>query len=297
MVSSTRRSFGRRKPSPRPGLFLFATLVTAGALAFCIYLVSTSLPYLAASPTADPRFGALNACLMRALPENRLGFALSPDGNRGATYGEGKLVLCTDAQPRTLDIPGVRNAAFDFSGALWFATEPSDSAGAGLWHLVANAPKPVRVGELAPLTLAGHAQGVVALEASGRLVSLNSEDAVTGHAQLPGPVTGDVVLTSDVEGRRIGLVAGSGVFTFNAADLKPLRAEAPCQAEFLWWSTQPGQAIVSCAPQASWALTLQVETGERDTAPARPRIRSVLAQRANVYVQACEHLPCSAPNP
>ncbi len=285
-------------------MVLAASLLTAGALGLVVYATSTSLPYLASSPTTDPSFGRLNACLTAALPSERLGFAVSPDARRAAAFGRGKLVLCEeqDGHPasRTLDLFGVRDAAFDFHGALWLATEPtgpdaSGGHGAALWWVAQG--EPVRIGDLSPIALAGHADGVVALEQTGRLVSLASPSEVTGHALLPSPPTEEVHLSTDASGTRVALVAGKGVFAYRAKDLLPLRAEGPCEAEYLWWSTEPAKAVVSCAPGASWALTLDVASGEREAAPARARIRSTLAPKARLYVQACEHLPCSAPAP
>ncbi len=292
-------------------MVLAASLLTAGALALVVYLASTSLPYLVTAPTTDPGFGKLNACLLQALPVGRLGYAVSPDGQHAAAFAGNTLVVC-ETQPsgeptaRTLPLSGARDAAYDFTNTLWVATEPMEPAAdagaspppaAGLWRIARNETHPVRVGDVAPISLAGHAQGVVVLEASGRLFSLSGADEVTGHAALPGPPTGDVQLTVDVEGERVALIAGRGVFAYRALDLRPLRAEGPCEAEYLWWSTEPGKAIVACGPKESWALTLQVDTGEREAAPPRTRVRSTLAQRAKRYVQSCEQLPCSAPAP
>jgi hypothetical protein len=92
-------------------------------------------------------------------------------------------------------------------------------------------------------------------------------------------------------------VAGGGLFAFRAGNLAPVRAEAPCDAEFLWWHTRGTGALISCGPHESFALTLDVASGEREASPAKSRHRSALVPGRGVYVQSCEQLPCTAPPP
>ncbi|MBS1149535.1 MAG: hypothetical protein H6Q89_1233, partial [Myxococcaceae bacterium] len=67
--------------------------------------------------------------------------------------------------------------------------------------------------------------------------------------------------------------------------------------EFLWWRKEGHQALVACGPDAEWALELDVNTGERETAPKLQRTWSQLVPGRELYVQECEHLPCTASSP
>jgi hypothetical protein len=70
----------RRKPQVVLASLLL-TVALAVALGFIIYLSVTSLPYLAVSPSTDPAFGSLNACVLGSLRE-RTGWSISRDGQR-----------------------------------------------------------------------------------------------------------------------------------------------------------------------------------------------------------------------
>lgn len=269
-----------------------------------LYAASTSLPYLASSPTADPRFGELNRCLIDSLQEPKVGFAASADGRGACSYGAGALAVCwlekgdggERAAGRRFQLPGVTAAAFDFAGALWLATGREAEREGGLWRL--HGGEPARIGDIAPIALSGHSHGVAALDVAGRLLSLSGAGDAMGFAQLPSAPVGGAQLASNSEGTLLSVVAGTGLFLFRAQDLRLLRAEGPCQVEYLWWSAvEASRALVSCAPRGSWALLLQVESGEKEAAPRRQRTESALLPKAGIYVHACEGLPCSAPEP
>ncbi len=289
----------------RPGLLtLGVSLVTAATLGVVVYLASTSLPFMAASPTTDPVFGELNQCLLEAVPGPRVGFAVSSDGARAVAYGGAGLALCardaavdagTRASPRRFDVPGVTGAAFDFDDNLWVSTERERKGDPQLWRL--GGARPERVGDFAPIALAGHARGVVALDATGRLVSLSPTGAALGAANLPSAPNLGAQLAVNADGSLVAVVAGTGLFVFRAGDLSAVLAEGPCEVEFLWWLPDPTRAVVACGPKASWALELQVGSTQRETAPAKDRIQAALVPRLGRYVQPCEHLPCSAPAP
>jgi hypothetical protein len=276
---------------------LLVPAVLAALVAAVVHLVSTSLPYFATSPTVDPQFGAQNHCLARALPEARAGFAVSPDGRWAASFSGTQLVLCErggDGAAR-VHLRGVRQLAFDFQGMLWVVASERGDRPWGYRVPPGGAPEPV--GELDALALVGHARGVAALEASGRLVSLGGPGHVLATAQLAGLPEGDAQLAIDATGEVASVVSGGAVWFFRTADLRLLRAEVPCHAEFLWWLPGGTQALIACGPKDSYALTLEPLTGARELAPKGPRARAALVPELGAYVQGCEGLPCSAPPP
>ena len=59
------------------------------------------------------------------------------------------------------------------------------------------------------------------------------------------------------------VVVGGGVVAYEARTLTPLRAEAPCQVEALWWLDSPERVLLACGPGQGPALTLNLRTGER----------------------------------
>ncbi len=274
----------------RSASFLVVSFVAAAALVFIVYAASTLVPYVMASPGADPTFGALNGCLLQALPQGRVGFAVSPDARIAASWSGTELALCTEADGgpsvRAVRKRGISAAAFDFSGALWVATDD------GLYRLDASEE---RVGDVAAVALVGHALGVVALDGAGKLYSLARTGAALGFASLPAAPSGGATLAANADGTLVSVVAGSGVFVFRAADLSLVRAESPCAVDFLWWTSQPSRALVAC--RGGWAIALQVESGGKEEAPARERLRSELVPERGVYVHGCDGLPCTAPPP
>src|SRR5688500_6880346 len=135
---------------------LAASLATAAALAVMLYLATTTLPYLATSPTTAPSLGELTQCLPAAIAEARGGFAVAADGRAAATFGGKAFVVCEaaassdggrpQARARVFPVEGVATAAFDFEGALWFATGRRGEAAPALWR-IAPGGEPERVGE------------------------------------------------------------------------------------------------------------------------------------------------------
>lgn len=277
--------------------------MAAVALSLLVYFVSTSVAWFISSPSSDRVFGNLNQCLASALPSTRAGFAVSPDGRRAASFDGNELVSCeqganADTAPtaRTFALSGVTQLAWDDQGTLWAATARRGTHASALWRISPDG-QPTKVGDVAPVALAGHATGVVALDARGKLVSLSADGEALGFAELPGAAPADAQLSVDASGQVAALVADGGVWMFDVRDLHRLRAEAPCDVEYLWWLPQPSTALVSCGPHASWAMVLHPLTGEQEAAPRKVRQRSVLVPRLGVYVHGCDGLPCETEPP
>ena len=273
------------------------TFLLASALAVVlggvVYLVTFAVPLLSVGPQTDAHFGLLNACLFRALPQDRVGFAVAPDGRTALSFSAERAALCTEAEDggtalRSLELGGITSAAFDFQGTLWLATRPSQGRSTGLWKVQAGAPQPL--GELAPL-------GVVALDGAGKLSALAPDGQTLGLAELPSPPGNDAQLSVSADGERVAVVARSALFVFDTQKLKAVRAEGPCDVRDAWWARGGHRMILSCGPEGDFALYLDVDTGEREAASAMRRVRSTLVSRPGLYAQACEQLPCSAPAP
>jgi hypothetical protein len=287
----------------RPPRFttLAVSLVLAAGLALTVYLVTTSIPFLAQSPTTDPVFGAHNACLLQALPQSRAGFAVAVDGSAVAAWSGEKLVVCGRVGEghgvvRELVVAGVMTAAYDFLGTLWWATGRRPEGGPVLWRWEKAAQKPTEVGEVFPVALAGHASGVVALDGAGKLLSVSSRGEVTAFAELAGRAPESSVLTVNSDGTLVMLASEPGIFIFEAQTLRPLLQEAPCDVQTAWWSArQVSTVLVACLPR--WALTLDVRTGQKETAAERARTPSILVPQLDAYVQPCNALPCRASPP
>jgi hypothetical protein len=281
----------RRPTSPLPTLALSVGL--AVLVGTSIYLAVTSLPFLATSPTADPTFGALNQCLLDGAPQ-RVGFAVGRDARRAAAWTTDRLVACrAGAAPTTWRLPGVTVGAWDARDRLWVAARGADAGASGLFLASADALSPR--GELSPQALVGTAAGVVALEPSGRLVSLDDEGRVLGVRDL-GWAAG-ATLSSSGDGRRVAVVGGGGLVALDAVTLEPLLAAAPCDVRRLWWLTGSHRALVACGADERWALALDVDTGHTEAAPERPRVDSALAGPEGPWVRACDVLPCTAEPP
>lgn len=262
------------------------SLITAAALGLLIAVATTSLPYLVSSPTTDPHFGALNHCLTGALQGPRLGWAVAPDASRAATFGARAVALCRKEGPPTVfSAPGVTAITFDGDGRLWVAT--------GEHLLRQEADQLVPMGDFAPVALAGHAAGVIALDAEGQLLSISPQGEVLGQARLPAMGA----LTVGPEGALAAVVVGGGVVAYEARTLTPLRAEAPCQVEGLWWLDTPERVLLACGPGQGPALTLDLKTGARAEAPHRLRTPARRLSGLLLYVQGCDGLPCTAPAP
>ena len=298
--SASRVPPARRAPSPRKLVAAFVlTAIAAAGLGLVLYFASTTIAWFATAPTTDARFGALNDCLMSHAPEGRAGFAVAQDGSSAATFTDSGIAVCSRAperaQGRFVRLAGVTRLAFDGGGNLWIATGGTRVADATLWRMGPITDAPERVAEEAAVALTGHGSGVIALDAAGRMVSFTSTGDSLGFAQaarLPEPR-----LTADASGELVALAGGGALSIYRAADLRPVLREAPCQVEYVWWTRQPGRALVACGPGGSWAMEIDAHTGARQEAPRRERTRSVLIPKLQAYVVPCEGLPCEAPLP
>ena len=283
-----------RQRLERPLLTLLLSVVIAASLGVVVYLVTATLPYLASSPTTDPNFGNQAQCLMTALPSERIGFCAF--GSQALAYSGNRLARCGERGPaEVLEVSGVTHASFDWTGAVWYSRRSEPDQPPELWRLAEGRRE--RIAQVAPVGLVGTAFGVVSLDASGRLVAIDSERAVLGTASLPAAPPAQVQLTVSADGQRVALVTSGGLFVYDARRLTPLLGEAPCAVEFLWWRTEGHRALLACGPEASWALELDVDTGAREAAPKRSRTPSVLVPQRGLYVQECEQLPCTATAP
>jgi hypothetical protein len=272
-----------RSPLPRSWAL---TLIVAAGLGLLVAVTTTSLPYLVSSPTADPHFGALNHCLTAALKGPRLGWAVAPDASRAATFGAHAVALCrAEGPPTVFPAPGASAITFDGDGRLWVATRER--------LLREEAGQLVPVGDLAPQALAGHASGVIALDAEGQLLSISPQGEVLGQATLPAPGK----LSVGPGGTLAAVVLEGGVVAFEARTLTPLRAESPCRVEELWWLDAPERVLLACGPGQALALTLDLRTGQREEAPRRFREPARRLPSRTLYVHGCEGLPCTAPAP
>jgi hypothetical protein len=290
-----RRAGARRRREAGPALYLLATLGSAAALGMVLYVASTSLPFLATSPTTDPAFGHENQCLMQALAPPRVGYAVSWDGRVVAGYSGASLALCDlDGGARVYSVRGVQQAAWDAQGTLWLGTAQGLDAGFRLGFLGEDGGLE-SAGDFAAVALAGHGTGAVAVDEAGKVVSLTRDGEVLGWAQLPSRPVGPVQLSANADGSLAAAVLSGGLVAFRTADLSRVRAEAPCQVEFLWWMPRGDDAVVSCGP--GFTLSLNVSSGEREAAARRERTRSALVPGRGLYAQSCEQLPCTAPPP
>ncbi len=284
-------------PSPRrknQSTTLLLTFGLAATLGVLLYFSTTSLPYFAASPTTDPVFGEVNACLLQAAPSARVGFAVSKDAKSAAVWSNRHLVRCSGAVATEWPIAGIAAAAFDGAGRLWAASGAADAGDARLLVFEGSGTPVVR-GDTRPAQLVGVDDGIVALEPSGRLISVRGDGAVSGLVDLRAAPTAQ--LTASGDGQRVALVAHGGLYVFDSHTLEKIRAEASCPVEFLWWSRVGHRAVLSCGPDASWALFIDVDSGHQDTAPDHRRVHSELAGPQGPWVQPCDGLPCTATEP
>lgn len=263
------------------------TIAIAATLGLLVYTATTSLPYLISSPTTDPHFGALNHCLSRALPAPRLGWAVSPDGSRAAVYGPRAVAVCgPDGGATRLDVVGALAATFGGDNRLWV------SAGGRLLREEQGALRPV--GDFSPVSLVGHAGGVLALDEAGQLVSVSSEGGVLGQATVPG---GGARLSVGAAGTLAAVLSGGALRVFDARTLAPLPAEPPCPVSNLWWLDAPERLLIACATQGTPAFTWDVRAGTHALAPGTPAVPARRLLSRALYVQGCDGFPCTAPAP
>ena len=83
-----------RRPLQHPLLTFVLSLAVASTLGALLYFVTSSLPYFALGPVADPRFGRANACLVAAVGDGRLSFAVAPDGGTVAASSARASAVC-----------------------------------------------------------------------------------------------------------------------------------------------------------------------------------------------------------
>jgi hypothetical protein len=277
-------------------------MAAAATLGTAIYLVSTSLPYLVDSAAADPQFGAFNRCLISHLREPRAGFAVSAGGTKVTAFGANSVAICARSSPSDggeslsgvlLALPGITAASFDFEGTLWLAAARGPHP--ELWVVSEANGNPRTVGEFAPLALTGVANGVAAVDGSGRLASFTSRAAPSHSTGVPPG--SNPLLASNSDGSLLSVVTENAIHVFRSANLTLVRAESPCQAEFLWWLPDRTHALIACGPNAAWALLIDVITGQRESATPLNWARSALIPRLGTYVQGCEQLPCSVGPP
>ena len=283
----------RRNPNKRLQSLttLAVTVALAVALGGITYLSVTSLPYLATSPTTDPAFGALNACLLGAVPE-RLGFAVSRDATRVAAWSPRQLVECAGTPPVPITFPrtGITQATWDGTGTLWIASGGVDGGPSSLLRLEGD--QFVERGAFSPAALVGTAKGVVALEPSGQLIALSAAGEVSATRALPSSRNVQLQVSSD--GALVALFGGGRFAVVDAVTLQSTPAEAPCPVEHVWWRAGVPLLVVECV---DLALEINALNSESALAPPRRRIPSTLVGPTGVYVQSCDMLPCSVEAP
>jgi hypothetical protein len=273
---------------------LLVSLALTAMLGATLYLATSSLPFLASSPTTDPVFGALNACLHHAVP-SRTGFTVSRDARQAAVWSTNTVARCSldtdETREKSWRIPGVTVGAFDGAGVLWVVSQPG---GLTSTLLAVTDQGPTPHGETGAQGLAGTAQGLVVLEQDGRLVSLSTSGEGTGVAELP-PNRG-LRLAVSADGTRVAVTGDGALRVYEAERLKPVRMEAPCEVATFWWLREGHRALVECGADG-FALVLDVDRGAQDAATPRVRSRSTLAGPDGPFVEACDVLPCSAEDP
>lgn len=274
-----------RRRVPSLALPLALSVALAVALGGVIHLSVTSVPYLATSPTTDPVFGALNACLLARVPE-RLGFAVARDATAVAAWSSSTLGVCRGAPPTAEDapLPGVTSAAWDGLGGLWAAAPQGlFRREGGTW---------VKQGDLAPALLVGTAGGVLALDATGQLMAVAPGGAVTASRALPG--ARGVRMTASADGALVALSGGGRLSVVRADTLEATPAEVSCSVARTWWRADAPRLIADCV---SLVVEVDALTSQSALLEPRRRVPSVLAGPAGVYVQPCDQLPCSAEAP
>jgi hypothetical protein len=272
-------------------LTLALTVALAVALGGIMWLSVTSLPYLATSPTTDPNFGALNACLLGAVPE-RLGFAVSRDVKRAAAWSTSKFIECAGTPPTATTYPleGATLATYDASGALWVAASTLDGGVHGLSRLENGAF--VSRGSFSPAAMVGTARGVIALEPQGQLIALAGDGSVSATRALP--MQRDVHLISSIDGSLVALFGGGKFAVVNSTTLESTPAEVPCPVQHVWWRVEGPLLLVECV---DISIELNALDSQSVLVDPRQRSRSTLTGPTGVYVQSCDVLPCIAEAP
>jgi hypothetical protein len=272
----------KRKPRRQQVVTLLLSIATAVALMAVLYFALTSLPYLASAPTSDERFGAINACLMRTVPQ-RVGFAVGGPRSGVVTWNDRSGSWCqNDGGATVLPVEGIVDVALSSAGVAWLAThsvllriEPDGGV---------STPLPLVVAELA-----SSGSGVVALEGE-RLLALSDDGAVLGAAVV-GPVAGATLLARP-QGDGVLVRTGSRVQSFFGPTLKPTADLVPCEVLESWLLPGPPVAAFRCS--GGWAVRLELSTGqlEQHEGPL-PAPGAQLTSQG--LVVSCDGLPCSVP--
>lgn len=279
-------SVPRRSPGSRlQASTLALSVALAAVLGAIVYLAVTSLPYLATSPTTDPVFGALNTCLLAAVPE-RVGFAVSRDNAKAASFSHGRLVECAGAPPvaTTWERAGLTHAAYDDAGALWVS-------GDATLLRVENGTL-VERGPISASALVGVRGGVVALAADGSLISVGGDGSVRAQRALPS--ARKVSLAVNADGALVALWGGGKLTVVNALTLESTPAEIACSVSRVWWRVEAPLLLADCL---DISVEVHAMTSQSALVDARRRVASTLTGPGGVYVEACDGLPCSVEAP
>jgi hypothetical protein len=279
------------KGAAPPLLTLLVTLAIAASFGALLYGVSSSLPFLASPALGDAQFGVLNTCAQGRVG-SPTGFAVAPDGTAVVVFSGSEAVRCDlegdgGARGHVSQQDGLTGAAFDFDGGLWLAAH-------GVWRADGS---DAGFSDVQAAALTGTRHGVVAVEASGRVLALREGGLIGAAAQLPQALQGPVSLVTSSDGEHVALVVSGGVFVWDAATLKSVRAESPCAVETAWWLAGARKLLLACGPKGEFALEWDVESGEKTAVAARPRTRSALVPGLGVYVASCGQLPCTSSPP
>lgn len=272
---------------------LLLSIALAATLGATVYFATSSLPFLATSPTTDPTFGALNACLHGAVP-SRTGFAVSRDARAAAAWSTNLVARCsldTDTtRLETFPVAGVTVGAFDETGTLWVVSQPGGLTST----LLRLAPTGTTShGETGALAIAGTATGVVVLEAD-RLVSLSSAGEALAVTTVDSARRAGLAVSAD--GARVAVTGLGVVLVYDVKTLTRARLETPCEVRDWWWLKEGQRALLGCAGD-DLALLFDTERGAHDAATPQARVPSVLAGPGGPWVVACDVLPCTAPEP
>lgn len=264
------------------------TFGVAASLGVVLYVVSSSVPYLASSITSDETFSVLNACALREV-DARTGFAISPSGRSLAIQSNTRVVRC-DQLPdggaaMTASYETVSNLAFDFNDTLWWSTstgvKTQDAAFDGLQ----------------PVAMAGTKYGVLVLENRGRVLALKATGEVATQTHLQMSVKGNPEILVSGDGERAAWVTGGGMVVWETAQLRQLRAESPCEIVDAVWIAKSHRILVRCASE----LILEWDVDVNSLTPARPRPQKkpwpTLVPGIEKYISFCEQLPCTADDP
>ena len=264
------------------------TLGVAASLGVVLYVVSSSVPYLASSITSDEAFSVLNGCALREV-ESRTGFAVSPSGRSLAVQSNTRAVRCDQLPDGGLTVTTVHatvnDLAFDFSDTLWWST----SAG-------------VRTNDasfdgLEPVAIAGTKYGVLVLENRGRVLALKSSGEVATESHLQMSVKGNPEILVSGDGERAAWVTEGGMVVWQTAPLRQLRAESPCEIVDAVWVAKSHRILVRCATEL--ILDWDVDANSLTPAPPRPQKKPwpTLVPGIQTYISSCEQLPCTADAP